>query len=63
VSDPAFVLIASPFTGPFAWSLVADEPRAHGWPVLVIDAHHLALLTEPSEIADALVRAAALLPA
>jgi hypothetical protein len=37
--------------------------RAHGWPVLVIEAHHLALLTEPSEIADALVRAAALLPA
>jgi len=35
--------------------------RAHGWPVLVIDAHHLAPLTAPREIADTLGRAAALL--
>ena len=36
--------------------------RERGWPVLVVDAHHLALLTAPGEIADTLVRAAARLP-
>src|SRR5262249_21825036 len=33
--------------------------RERDWPVLVLDAHHLALLTAPVEIADTLVRAAA----
>lgn len=28
--DPGFVLVASPFTGPFAWSKVASVLRAHG---------------------------------
>jgi len=36
--------------------------REHGWPVLVVDAHHLAPLTAPGEIADTLVSAAARLP-
>ena len=36
--------------------------REHGWPVLVVDAQHLALLTAPREIADTLERAVALLP-
>jgi pimeloyl-ACP methyl ester carboxylesterase len=35
--------------------------RARGWPVLVLDSHHLALLTDPETIADAVERAAQLL--
>jgi len=33
--DPAFVLVASPFTGPFAWSIVASELRRRGRRVAV----------------------------
>ena len=29
--------------------------RAHGWPAIVLDLHHLALLTDPEAIADALL--------
>ena len=36
--------------------------RAREWPVLVLEMHHLALLTDPETIADAIVRAANLLP-
>jgi hypothetical protein len=43
VSDPAFVLVASPFTGPFAWSLVADELRARGTRVAVDGVDHIDL--------------------
>jgi hypothetical protein len=35
--------------------------RTRGWPVLTLDAHHLALLTDPGAIADVVSRAAALL--
>ena len=35
--------------------------RAHGWPVLVVDADHLALLTRPVDVALAIVEAAGLL--
>jgi len=38
-----------------------EAARAHGWPVLVLDAHHLAPLTDPEAVADAIERAAALL--
>lgn len=37
--------------------------RDRGWPVVVLDASHLAVLTRPSEVADAVLRAAELLPA
>ena len=30
--------------------------RAHGWPAIVLDLHHLALLTDPEAIADALLQ-------
>jgi hypothetical protein len=33
--EPAFVLVASPFTGPFAWSMVATELRRRGRRVAV----------------------------
>ena len=36
--DVGFVLVASPFTGPFAWSRVASELRARGRRVAVRDA-------------------------
>jgi hypothetical protein len=36
--------------------------RDRGWPVLVLDANHLAVLTRPVEVVDALLRAADLLP-
>ncbi len=29
--------------------------REHGWPTLVLDLHHLALLTDPEAVADALL--------
>jgi len=35
--------------------------RKRGWPVLVLDAQHLALLTDPKAVADAVERAADLL--
>jgi hypothetical protein len=38
-----------------------DASRARGWPVLVCDASHLALLTDPGLVADAIVQAAGLL--
>jgi pimeloyl-ACP methyl ester carboxylesterase len=37
--------------------------RDRGWPVLVLDANHLAVLTRPDEVVDALLRAVDLLPA
>jgi pimeloyl-ACP methyl ester carboxylesterase len=36
--------------------------RARGWPVIVVDANHLAVVTQPAEVADAILRAADLLP-
>jgi hypothetical protein len=30
--------------------------RARGWPTMVLDLHHLALLTDPGKVVDALVR-------
>jgi hypothetical protein len=39
----------------------ADAARHRGWPVLTLDANHLALLTAPDAVADAIVRAAELL--
>ena len=33
--------------------------RAHGWPVVVLDADHLAPLTQPGAVAAAIVEAAA----
>jgi hypothetical protein len=39
----------------------ADAARGRGWPVLTLDAHHLALLTDPDAVADVVVRAASLL--
>ena len=45
-----------------AYAPETTAARDRGWPVLVLDAHHLALLTGPGLIADTLVRAAALLP-
>jgi pimeloyl-ACP methyl ester carboxylesterase len=46
-----------------AYTPEAEAARARGWPVLTIDTNHLALLTAPEEIADVVLRAAALLPA
>jgi hypothetical protein len=40
----------------------ADAARARGWPVLTLDANHLALLTDPDAVTDVVQRAAALLP-
>jgi hypothetical protein len=38
-----------------------EAARARGWPVIVVNSHHLALLTDPETIADAVERAAQLL--
>jgi hypothetical protein len=38
VAEAGFVLVGSPFTGPFAWSLVAEVLRARGLRVSVHDA-------------------------
>ena len=38
-----------------------EAARARGWPVIVIDAHHLAPLTDPETVADAVEQAANLL--
>jgi len=43
VSDPSFVLVASPFTGSFAWSKVADVLRARGARAAVLDADAVSL--------------------
>jgi len=45
-----------------AYTPEAEAARRRGWPVLTLDANHLALLTAPEEIADVVRRAAALLP-
>jgi Alpha/beta hydrolase family len=37
-----------------------EAANERGWPVLTLDAHHLALLTDPDAVADAIVRAAEL---
>jgi pimeloyl-ACP methyl ester carboxylesterase len=39
-----------------------DAARARGWPVVVLDADHLAPLTQPDAVAAAIVEAAGLLP-
>jgi hypothetical protein len=38
-----------------------NAARERGWPVLTLDANHLALLTDPEGVSDAIVRSAALL--
>ena len=45
-----------------AYTSETTAARERGWPVIVLALNHLALLTAPSEIADALGRAAELLP-
>jgi hypothetical protein len=42
-----------------AYTPEADAAKARGWPVLTLDANHLALLTDPDAVADVVVRAAA----
>jgi hypothetical protein len=44
-----------------AYAPETDAARSRGWPVFVLDAHHLALLTDPETIADAVERAASAL--
>ena len=46
-----------------AYTPETEAAHAHGWPVIVLDADHLAVLTRPDEIAAAIVQAADLLPA
>jgi hypothetical protein len=41
-----------------AYAPETDAARARGWPVIVLDADHLALLTQPGAVADAIVEAA-----
>jgi hypothetical protein len=43
-----------------AYAPETEAARSHGWPVLVLDADHLAVVTRPNEVADAIVQAAAL---
>ena len=38
-----------------------EAARARGWPVIVLDSHHLAPLTDPAAVADAIEQAVALL--
>jgi hypothetical protein len=45
-----------------AYTPETTAARTRGWPVIVVDAHHLALLTDPIVVADAVERAAQLLP-
>jgi hypothetical protein len=59
VPDPAAVFVQLSAT----YAPEAAAARDHGWPVIVLDANHLAVLTQPAEVTDALLRAAALLPA
>jgi hypothetical protein len=44
-----------------AYASETDAARAHGWPVIVIDADHLAPLTRPDDVAAAIVEAVDLL--
>jgi len=43
------------------YSPETEAARSRGWPVLVLDSHHLAPLTDPEAIADVIERAAELL--
>ncbi len=45
-----------------AYTPESDAARRRGWPVLTLDAHHLALLTAPADVADVVLRAATRLP-
>ena len=56
--DPAAVFVQLSAT----YAPESDAARAHGWPVLTLDTNHLAVLTAPDMVADAVLRAAALLP-
>jgi hypothetical protein len=54
--------------GPSAYVLLSDvygenaaQARARGWPVVEQRTHHLAMLTDPSPIAEALTRSLALI--
>ena len=44
-----------------AYTPETDAARAHGWPVLVLDKDHLALLTQPDEITAAILEATTML--
>jgi hypothetical protein len=44
-----------------AYTPETDAAKARGWPVLTVDANHLALLTDPEVVADVVARATALL--
>jgi hypothetical protein len=54
VPDPLAVFVQLSET----YAPETDAARERGWPVLTLDAHHLALLTDPEVVADAVVRAA-----
>ena len=41
-----------------AYTPETDAARARGWPVLVRDATHLSLLTDPGMVADAIAESA-----
>jgi hypothetical protein len=59
VPEPAAVFVQLSET--YAPETTASRER--GWPVLVLDANHLAVLTQPADVADAVLRASDLLPA
>jgi hypothetical protein len=59
LSEPSAVFVQLSET--YAPETAASRDR--GWPVLVLDAGHLAVLTRPVEVVEALLRAAELLPA
>jgi len=44
-----------------AYAPETTAARTRGWPVIVVDAHHLALLTDPGVVADAVEHGAQLL--
>jgi hypothetical protein len=46
-----------------AYTPETEAGRVHGWPVIMLDKDHLAVLTQPDEIAAAIVQAAEVLPA
>jgi pimeloyl-ACP methyl ester carboxylesterase len=46
-----------------AYTPESEAARTRGWPVLRLDANHLVLLTDPDDVADAILRASELLPA
>jgi hypothetical protein len=58
VPDPAAVFVQ--LSDIYAPESTAARDR--GWPVLVLDTNHLAVLTQPVEVTDALLRAVELLP-